>query len=125
MTEKMPRMIKRGDIIIFICIAAVAGMLALAHHSPGRASDGLYAEVRVGGEVAARLPLDQDARYDAGAMTVVISGGGAHVEDSACPDKLCERMGVVRRPGETIVCLPARITVTVVGAAPDVDGVAY
>lgn len=123
MAEKKPRVLKRGDIIIFICILLTAGILALAALPPRAA--GLYAEVRIQGEAAAVLPLDRDARYDAGALTVVISGGGAHVEEPSCPDKLCERTGTIRRPGETIVCLPARITVSIVGSAPDIDGVAY
>ena len=46
----------------------------------------------------------------------------ADVTDAGCPDKLCVRMGAVSRAGQSIVCLPGGIVVTVVGGTPAVDG---
>ena len=48
--------------------------------------------------------------------TVVIRGGRASVVDANCPDKLCEGMGSVSKAGETIVCLPHKLVVTVISA---------
>ena len=53
-----------------------------------------------------------------------ISGGGAAVVEANCGDHTCVRTGTVSRTGETIVCLPHRLVVEIVGGAADVDAVA-
>lgn len=42
-----------------------------------------------------------------------------------CPDKLCIHQGKISHTGETIACLPNRVTVRVIsGAASNVDSIA-
>ena len=44
------------------------------------------------------------------------------VTDASCPDKLC--VGRIKKVGETLVCLPNRLVVRLLGDA-EVDAVAY
>ena len=61
-----------------------------------------------------------------GAIAVIrISGGEAFMKWADCPDKLCIRQGKISHTGETIACLPNRVTVRVIsGAASNVDSIA-
>lgn len=116
---------KRGDFVIL----ALAVLLALAPLllRPGE-SGPLRAVVRKDGEIVAELPLDEDAvlRLEEGGQNVLrVSGGAIRMEEADCPDGTCVRSGAIQRPGESIVCLPHRVTVTIAGGASSgVDAVA-
>ena len=54
---------------------------------------------------------------------LVIRNGEAFVETATCPDGICAAHKPISRNGESIVCLPHRVVVTVVtqdGEGPDV-----
>ena len=74
-------------------------------------------EVSLDGEVVGSYSLLVDGVYtiNGGTNTLTISGGVAYMSYSSCPDHVCENTGRVRYVGEMIVCLPNRVTVTVVG----------
>ena len=64
--------------------------------------------------LAARAP-------QSGALTVAAAGGAVSVTQSDCPGQDCVHSGAVSRAGQSIVCLPARIVVELVGAADGYD----
>ncbi len=73
-----------------------------------------------GGEELGRYELDKPCRVEvSGAngfvLTLVIEGGEAHVEDSTCPDLICQHHAPISKAGESIVCLPGQVSVTVEG----------
>ena len=45
---------------------------------------------------------------------LVIRDGKAHVETATCPDKICAKHRAIFRDGESIVCLPNRVVITVI-----------
>ena len=57
-------------------------------------------------------------------LTVVIENGAAYVLESNCRDGVCYRSGSISRSGETILCAPAGVTLTVKGGDRNVDFVA-
>jgi hypothetical protein len=57
-------------------------------------------------------------------LTVVIENGAAYVRHSDCPDGVCLASGSISRSGESILCAPAGVTLTVKGGGGDVDFVA-
>lgn len=48
-----------------------------------------------------------------GSVHITIKDGGITVTKSSCPDKICVKQGTVRQSGQTIVCLPNKLIVTV------------
>ena len=48
-------------------------------------------------------------------LTVKIADGKVSVISSSCPDKCCVKKGEISKCGESIVCLPAKCTVTLIG----------
>lgn len=72
--------------------------------------------------------LDKDAEYEIksfyGSNTLVIKDGKAWVKDSTCPDHLCENKGKVSKLGDTIICLPNAVFITITeGEASELDAV--
>ena len=107
----------RNDIIIILVLLLAAGCVWLCVKAAS--APGAYAEVTINGDSVAQLPLSEDAEivFGDGEHTnrLVISGGRASVTEASCPDHLCVKQGEASRDGETIVCLPNRFVVTVVG----------
>lgn len=107
---------KKRD-LIFICAILIFSGILFAVFSLTRA-DGAYVVVRVDGEEIGRYDLSLDGEYvlNNGTNTLYIKDGKARLVNSHCPDKLCEGLGEISKSGETITCLPNRLTVTVYSA---------
>ena len=52
-----------------------------------------------------------------------ISDGAIRIKSSACEERLCEKRGFINRRGETIVCLPQRLIITITGGREEFDAV--
>ena len=105
----------RLDIIVISVLLLLAFSVALTIKLTKTA--GNYVAVEINGTVSAEYPLFVDGEYqlNGGTNTLVIKNGDAYLSYSNCPDHTCERTGKIRHVGETIVCLPNRLSVTVVG----------
>ena len=81
--------------------------------------DGAFAVVEVDGSVVGSYPLSRDGVFvlNGGTNVLIIEDGTARLVESHCPDHTCEKTGRVRYVGQTIVCLPNRLSVTVKGDA--------
>ena len=105
----------RLDVIVIASILLVAiALVAISHFT---AANGAFVEVTVGGEVIGKYPLALDSVYTLGGGTNVLTvkNGEAYMSYSSCPDHVCENTGRVSFVGQTIICLPNRISITVVG----------
>ena len=62
-------------------------------------------------------PLDVNGVYELcnGKNVLTVEDGRAYMSYSSCPDHLCENTGRIKYVGEQIVCLPNKVTVTVIG----------
>ena len=58
------------------------------------------------------IPIELDGGIS---NVIVIEDGAAYMKDADCPDKLCMRQGAISRDGQTIVCLPHKLVVEVIG----------
>lgn len=113
---------KKRDWILIGGILAVALAAALLLFFFRK--DGSVAVVRVNGGEVARYSLLKDGEYslNGGTNILRIEDGAAYLTDADCPDKLCVKQGKIRYDGETITCLPNRLTVTIEnGKAGDVE----
>ncbi len=116
--------LRHADMILFLAIAALAAIafsvLCFFH------TEGEYASVYVDGREVGRYPLSENREVtvpaDGGYNVIVIRDGKADVTDADCPDGTCVHSRAVSGVGETIVCLPHKLTVRIVGKeAPDAD----
>ena len=103
------------DIIVIVSLLLLSAVVLIA--TTLSRQGGASIEITVGGELVGTYSLGTDAVYElnGGTNILTVSGGVAYMSDSNCPDHTCENTGRVKYVGEMIVCLPNRITVTVVG----------
>ena len=110
----------RNDIFLAAALLLLGGAMALYLHVT-RESGG-YVSVQIDGETVMELPLNKDTRIVLGegahTNTLVIENGSARVVEASCPDQICVNHGAVRYNGESIVCLPHKLIVTVEGGPP-------
>ena len=119
--------LRKADLLLLAAALVFGAVLAAVLLL--RASGGGTVQVRVAGTVTAGYPLDRDASYtitgaNGGTNLLVIEDGAARIEEASCPDGVCVHTGRIRRNGQSIVCLPARVAVTLEGAASDYDLIA-
>ena len=83
---------------------------------------GAAAKITVDNQTVATLPLSKDTTYKvetaAGYNLVVVENGRAFVREADCKNQICVKSRAIARAGESIVCLPHKMTVTVVGGEP-------
>lgn len=107
----------RNDAILIAALTLLGGALAVFLYATRQ--DGGYASVQVDGETVMELPLSEDARVVLGegghTNTLVIRNGTAQVVEADCPDQICVNHGAIRYAGESIVCLPHKLVVSVEG----------
>ena len=105
------------DIIVLaalLLIAAIAVGVTL-----GSRKSGTRVRVTVDGTVVGEYRLDTDGKYsiNGGSNILVIEGGCAFLEYADCPAGTCVKTGRIKYVNQSIICLPNRVTVTVIGEA--------
>ena len=85
----------------------------------------------IDGKITETLPLDEDtekeiATENGGTNTLVIKDGRAKMVEANCPDGICKNHKAISRNGESIICLPHKVVVSVVDNNSDdeIDAVA-
>ena len=78
------------------------------------------AQISVDGAVTNTLDLAKDqeitvASKNGGSNTFVIQNGEIWCSQASCPDQICVHQGKKQRDGDTIVCLPNQMIVTIIG----------
>lgn len=103
---------RKGDIALII-IAVIFLVLWLIPKPQGST-----VIVSLNGEVYKEVSLNENSvipiETEFGKNTVFIENGEVFVADANCPDGLCEK-DRISKSGESIVCLPNRLSVTVGG----------
>lgn len=112
---------KKRDLILIVSILLISIVLLLVLQLNKEPGAGVI--VRVDGKEVARYPLTRNGTYslNGGTNTLYIEDGKAWLTDADCPDKLCVRQGKISKEGETITCLPNKLTVTVYGVENTVE----
>ena len=112
--------LKRGDVILVACLL-VLGAAALILISILRPS-GVRVVAEIDGTVVEDISLSESARIVLGSEgrqnVLVVKDGRAYIEDADCPDLVCVHHLPISKEGETIVCLPHKLVVRIVGGEP-------
>lgn len=111
---------KKNDWKIIFFVLMIAAVLFILQNIMQN-KQGTYVEVCVDGVVQARYPLSEDTDTIIQGINhlnnhLVIKNGQADITDAGCPDKLCVHQKKISKVGETLVCLPNRVVITVKGS---------
>lgn len=115
------------DAIVALAVLLLAAALgARMWLSPASDTAGaLTVVISANGFEIDRTPLEA---YDGGiyesngcTLTVAVEGESVRVAESDCPNQDCVHSGAISRAGQSLVCLPARFVIELVGGDADYD----
>ncbi len=113
-TEK--KRLRRNDILFVAVLLAIIAIAGACLYLFG--TEGDTVTVSVDGKIIATYPLNEDLTQDIrtgkdGLNRLIIRDGKAWVEEASCPDGICAAHKPIHREGESIVCLPNKVVITV------------
>lgn len=106
-------MMKKNDYILIGIILLVAGVLFLLFGRNLNKDAGVV-QITVDGKVRGEYRLSSDQEIDIdGTNKLIIKDGKADMVWADCPDKVCVNQNPISKNGESLVCLPNKVMVTV------------
>lgn len=106
---------KKKDFIIICSILLFSLICALFINLVKE--EGTYVEVKINGEIIEVYDININGVYqlNGGTNVLHIENNEVWIESAICPDKLCIKQGKISSVGESIICLPYRLTVRITG----------
>ena len=111
-TEKRKR---KNDVILIAALTLTFALIGACLLLLGKQGDTVT--VTVDGKLYGEYPLARDTAVEilseSGHNLLVIRDGAALVEDASCPDGICAAHRPISRNGESIICLPNKVVISV------------
>lgn len=109
-------------LILFLLFAGAAGMVYFL----ASASEGDMVVVKRGGDIISTYSLttDQEVKIEGengGYNILKIQSGTVCLKEADCENQTCIRQGKISKTGQSIVCLPHEIVVSIIKADKDTD----
>ena len=116
---------KKNDWILVVVILVLAGVGFLIYTSFGKQTAGIV-KVSVDGELFGTYSLDKEQEIKINDINrMIIKDGQADMIEADCPDQICVEHISISKNKETIVCLPNKVIVEIVGGEDvEMDAVA-
>ena len=106
---------KKNDVVLAIIILVIAGVGLFLYKGVNRQAAG-FVTVTVDGEVYGTYSLEKEREIPINDTNhLVIRSGYADMTEADCPDQICVNQKTISKNGESIICLPNKIIVEVVG----------
>lgn len=126
--KKEEKLIKIGDIIVIAALLLLSVVIFISS-LPAQSRETAVAVVSIDGQEYARYPLDKDievtVEQDGHINVIEVKNGAVRVLSANCPDNTCVHQGFISKGSEVIVCLPAKLTITLEGSESQLDSVVY
>lgn len=108
---------KRNDFLLIfltLCIMGAAAFFLYGFQHTGR-----YVVVTVDGKEVERISVEETYETlitsESGSNRLQMEHGVIKIAEADCPDKLCVHQRAIQREGESIICLPHKLVVTIEG----------
>lgn len=107
---------KKADFLIIAAVAVIVGVLSFFLYYVNSDS-GNTVTVEKDGKIIETLSLNEDCEkqydFNGETNTLLIKDGKATVTEANCPDGICAEHKPINRSGESIICLPHKLVITV------------
>ena len=109
----------KADLLLVGVVVLLALLALFLYQCTGEA--GAYVVVLIDGKETARYDITKDLETvietpDGGMNVLCIQNGVVTIKDANCPDGVCAAHAPISKTNSTIVCLPHKLVVKVVGA---------
>lgn len=119
-------MIKKTDIILACSLLILSfSVYPVYFILNGGYDEGKTVKIIVDGNTYGEYPLNEDRIIEAvtnyGINIIEIKGESVTVTEADCPDGYCMNYGSISGKGGTIICLPHRLIITIMGTGEEID----
>lgn len=125
-------MFKSGDKILILALVVIAASFMIWNTMGNDMSDNLIAVVTHDNNLVQKIDLTNlnkpvyiDLNEEGVHQTILAEKGRIRFLKSDCPNKTCVKTGWLTRPGARAVCLPSRVSITMLGDDNKVDVLVY
>ncbi len=113
------RIFTKQDVALLVILSLTGIALSVWVFLPSPSAAGSL-EIQQDGKVVKTLPLSEDHQETITSghgqvNTFSIKGGVVSMESANCGDHTCVRTGTIQRVGESIICLPHRLVLRIIG----------
>ena len=109
--------LKKYDIIAIICVAVIV-IISYITVNLLRNDEADTVVIYVDGKIEKKLDLNKNQEYkvnvDNGYNIVRIKDKKVRIKESDCSNQTCVNMGTISKDGQTLICLPHKVEVTIV-----------
>lgn len=123
---------KTGDKFLLLILAILVILTVETGIISQRSGVDKIIVIKSDGKTVKQIPLKRgisksfEIKSREGHLTVEIKDGKVRVVNSTCKDKLCVKEGWIDKIGESIVCLPNRISISIASGGNDkIDTTTY
>lgn len=100
---------KKGDFIVIGALCAVAAIIFLILNISSKPS--VTVTVSQNNKIVYEGKIGEDKQIKLESNTVVIKNGEVFMKEATCKNQICVKHKKISKSGESIVCLPNRVTV--------------
>lgn len=102
---------KKGDIIIIISVAlalviSIAGLIIFSQQ-------GSTVTIKQNNEIVYSESIAKDNTVTLDGNTIIIEDGFVYMLNASCKNQVCVNTGKISKKGESIICLPNKVTVEI------------
>ena len=89
---------------------------------PADAGEQSMVRITVNGQVYGEYPLDEDLEIPIHDTNIcVIENGTVYMKSAYCPDQICVKTKPIHNRAASIICLPNKVSVEIVGGSADTE----
>jgi len=125
-------MFKSGDKILILALAVIAAAFMIWNAMEADTTKNLTAVITQDSKLVEKIdlrsidkPLYINLHEEGIHQTILAEKGRIRFLKSDCPNKTCVKTGWLTRSGTRAVCLPSRVSITMVGDNKQVDVLTY
>ena len=109
--------LKKYDIIAIICVAVIV-IISYITVNLLRNDEADTVVIYVDGKIEKKLDLNKNQEYkvnvDNGYNIIRVKDKKVRIKESDCSNQTCVNMGTISKDGQTLICLPHKVEVTIV-----------
>lgn len=115
----MEQNMKKKDYIFLIAVLVLGGILWFIFR-PADTGEQATVRITVDGQIYGEYALDENQEIAIGNTNVcVIEDGSVYMKSADCPDQICVKTKPIHTRSGSIICLPNKVSVEIVGSTGD------
>lgn len=115
---------QKGDLLAILMVAAAALGVGTVFSFQFAKTEAAVVQISQNGELMREVPLDTDQIIEIDGKyhnVLEIRDGRAMIRESDCPGRDCVHSGWIDSVGRSIICLPNRVEIRIIGTENEVD----